>query len=61
MPQAVTANRLRDGLVVFLTADGGWSEGVGDAARADDDDAAATLLATAEAASEACAHCAALP
>ena len=26
MPDVITANRLTDGVVVFQTADGGWSE-----------------------------------
>lgn len=33
--QVVTANRLADGLVVFLTASGAWSERYADAARFD--------------------------
>lgn len=41
--QAVTANRLGDGLVIYLTADG-WSEQVSDAATADTKDAAQALL-----------------
>ena len=31
-PEVFIANRLNDGLVVFLTADGGWSEWIADAA-----------------------------
>ncbi len=41
--QAVTANRLSDGLVIYLTADG-WSEQVTDAATADTKEAAQALL-----------------
>ena len=37
MTRIVTANRLRDGLVVFLSADGAWSERIGDAAAAADE------------------------
>lgn len=48
-PQAVTANRLSDGLVVFLAADGGWSTGIGDAAVAPGGPEADALLARAEA------------
>lgn len=43
--QIVTSNRLDDGLVVFLTEAGGWSANVSDAAVANDDAAAQTLLA----------------
>ena len=45
--QAVTANRLRDGAVVFLRAGGEWSLGVDDSAVAGDAAAAATLMAVA--------------
>lgn len=48
--QAVTANRLADGAVVFLTAASGWSVRLADAALADTPDAAAALLAAGEAA-----------
>lgn len=47
--QIVTANRLDDGLVVFLTADGGWSENINDARIADGKEAAEALLAEASA------------
>ena len=47
--QDVTANRLGDGLVVFLTADGGWSENINDARVADGKDAAEAILAQASA------------
>ena len=43
--QAVTANRLRDGAVVFLTAAGSWSRAVNDSAIARTGDEAAALLA----------------
>lgn len=46
---AVTANRLLDGFVIYLTADGGWSERLADAALAETGDRAAELLASAEA------------
>jgi hypothetical protein len=45
----VTANRLLDGFVVYLTAGGGWSERLADAAVAASKEAAAALLAVAEA------------
>jgi len=41
----VTANRLRDGAVVFLTESGDWSLAVDDSAVAGDDARAAALLA----------------
>lgn len=43
----VTANRLDDGLVVYLNG-AGWSERIGDAGVAGDDAAAGRLLARAE-------------
>ena len=49
--QVVTANRLRDGIVVYLAADGGWRERVADAALADDQ--GERLMALASAAVEA--------
>ncbi len=45
--KGVTANRLRDGAVVFLTADGGWSQSVGASAVAETPDEAAALMAAA--------------
>lgn len=42
--QIVTANRLRDGLVVFLADDGKWSNNIAKAAVAADEDTAASLL-----------------
>lgn len=46
--KVITANRLREGDVVYLTASGGWSEWLGDAQLADDKDGEAALLAQAE-------------
>jgi hypothetical protein len=42
--QIVTANRLRDGLVVFLARDGKWSDTIAEAVVAADDNTAAELL-----------------
>ena len=53
MAQIVTANRLRDGLVVFRTEDG-WSEAVADAVRAGDAKGAERLIAAAAAEVAAC-------
>ncbi len=44
MTQIVTANRLRDGLVVFLSADGAWSERISDAAGAMNEAGAQELM-----------------
>ena len=41
--QVLTANRLDDGRVVFLTEDGGWSPRLSEARVADDADAEARL------------------
>ncbi len=46
--QIVTANRLGDGVVVYLAAGGAWSERVEEARVARDDEAGAALLAFAE-------------
>jgi uncharacterized protein DUF2849 len=46
--QLVTANRLRDGIVVFLTRSGIWSEKIDDAALALEPQAAAALEARAK-------------
>lgn len=46
--QAVTANRLTDGIVVFLAEGNHWSERSGEAQIARDQTAADALLATAE-------------
>jgi hypothetical protein len=43
----ITANRLIDGAVVYLAADGGWTTTMADG-RVAEDDAAATLMAVAE-------------
>jgi hypothetical protein len=53
MAQIVTANRLRDGLVVFRTKDG-WSEAAADAVRADDAKSAERLIAAGAADAAAC-------
>lgn len=45
--QAVTANRLLDGEVVYLTADNSWTEAFGEAEIADGPEAAEALLARA--------------
>jgi hypothetical protein len=46
-PRIATANRLRDGLVVFLRADGQWTLELNEARIAYDDDTAAILEANA--------------
>lgn len=46
--QIVTANRLRDGAVVYLGADGRWSTAIAEGAVARDAVAAARLMTTAE-------------
>ncbi len=46
--QIVTANRLGDGVVVYLAAGGAWSERVEEARVARDDEEGAALLAFAE-------------
>lgn len=45
--QVVTANRLDDGLVVFLTAEGGWSEDINQSRIAVGKEAGDALLAEA--------------
>ncbi len=45
--QIVTANRLDDGAVVYLSADGHWTETVGCARLSNEPDEADTLLAVA--------------
>jgi hypothetical protein len=47
--QAVTANRLTDGVVVYLTADDSWSESLQDAEVAEGKEAADALLARGQA------------
>lgn len=54
MLQIVTANRLRDGRVVFLTASSQWSESVTESAVAADEDAATRLLAVGDEAERRC-------
>lgn len=51
--QIVTANRLGDGLVVYLTGDGDWTTRLAGAAVGADAAASAALLATGEAAAAA--------
>ena len=38
MPSVVTANRLIDGIVVYLASDGGWTEEIGRARLAETED-----------------------
>jgi hypothetical protein len=45
--QAITANRLSDGMVVYLTARGQWSERIKDCQSADDPGTAEALIAQA--------------
>jgi uncharacterized protein DUF2849 len=52
--KAITANRLADGLVVYLGAGGDWVEPIEGARIADGKDEAAVLLAEAERAAAAC-------
>lgn len=52
-PKAVTANRLSDGIVIFYTPEGAWSEQPGDAAAAGDKAAQQALLAAAQESPEA--------
>ncbi len=49
MPEVITANRLTDGVVLFQTADGGWSEDFNRAAVHPDAAATKAALALAEA------------
>ena len=46
-PVAITANRLADGVVVYRTADGGWTTRIAEAAVATTAPAASELLAAA--------------
>jgi len=48
MPSVVTANRLNDGIVVYLAPGGGWTESLADAARAEGEDEVKALEAAAE-------------
>jgi hypothetical protein len=47
MPNVVTANRLVDGIVVYLAADGGWTEEIGRARIAETEDETKALEAEA--------------
>ena len=51
--QVVTANRLNDGLVVYLAAEGGWTSWLDEALVAEDEAAAEALLTAGERAVEA--------
>ena len=53
-PRMVTANRLGDGLVVYLDRGGGWSERIADGRVASDDAEAAASMTVAAAAAAAC-------
>ncbi|MDA1100904.1 MAG: DUF2849 domain-containing protein [Proteobacteria bacterium] len=48
LTQAITANRLSDGFVVYLTAQDQWSERIEDCQSADDPRSAETLFARAQ-------------
>ncbi len=50
--QMVTANRIGDGTVVYLTKDGGWSEWVTDGQVSRSDEERDTLMAVAQATAE---------
>jgi hypothetical protein len=45
VPSVVTANRLRDGVVVYLAPDGGWTEQIDHARVAETEDEVAALEA----------------
>ena len=47
MPQVITANRLTDGIVVYLTAAGDWSPAIADSLVCPDADATAAAMVTA--------------
>ena len=47
MPNVVTANRLIDGIVVYLAADGGWTEEIGRARLAETEEETKALEAEA--------------
>jgi hypothetical protein len=47
MPSVVTANRLVDGIVVYLASDGGWTEEIGRARLAETEDETKALEAEA--------------
>jgi Protein of unknown function (DUF2849) len=48
MPQMIIANRLRDGVVVFLAPGEGWEPAIAAGALIDNEDDAATLMAVAK-------------
>jgi hypothetical protein len=48
MPQMIIANRLRDGVVVFLSPGEGWEPAIGAGALIDNDTEATRLLAVAK-------------
>jgi hypothetical protein len=48
MPSVVTANRLNDGIVVYLAPGGGWTEDIAEAARAEGEDEVKALEAIAD-------------
>jgi hypothetical protein len=48
MPNVITANRLTDGVVVYLAPDGEWSEQIANARVADTDEETKALEAEAE-------------
>jgi len=50
MPSVITANRLTDGVVVYLAPGGAWTEDIEEANRAETDDDVKALEAEAEAA-----------
>ena len=52
--QVISANRLGDGIVVYLTADGGWSERIADARVIDGKQPGEAALDVARGAVEAC-------
>jgi len=47
MPSVVTANRLTDGIVVYLATDGSWTEDIAHARRAETEDEVKALEADA--------------
>jgi Protein of unknown function (DUF2849) len=47
MPNVITANRLVDGIVVYLAADGGWTEEIGGARLAETEEETKALEAEA--------------
>jgi hypothetical protein len=47
-PQVLTANRLRDGIVVFFSPDGGWSERIDEARVVEDELSRAEVVAAGE-------------